>query len=305
MYRNGTTGVELLELIAEKDAELKQVHTELDAKNSLVQKLVKSSSEVLEKCQLLQADNIALTTSKNILEKAVAQHEVTIKGNVSQIESQASQITSLTADVDRYTVEINERFDDISRLQTRCATLVSEKSEKTRNFEDLTISSTKKAKKLEEEIAKMKSSLESANSALSGSQTSNKALTVQNNRLIDDYQALQVQTDNDRAEKSATIRQLTEAKQSVSAELARVQSELYTSGQNVSNLTMQTSQISHTMEGLLSKKDEEIQQVGSFAGFLACLYAPFIYLYYVCLCVYRSVASRVTCQLGITCPEPK
>jgi SMC interacting uncharacterized protein involved in chromosome segregation len=141
--------VELLELIAEKDAELKQLHKELGEKNELVQKLVKSSSEVLEKCQLLQADNIALTTSKNILEKTVTQHEVTINNNKVQIEAQAQQITSLTADVNRYTVEINERFDDISRLQTRCATLVSEKAEKTRNFEDLTISSTKKAKKLQ------------------------------------------------------------------------------------------------------------------------------------------------------------
>lgn len=149
MYRNGTTGVELLELIAEKDAELKEVHKELDEKNILVQKLVKSSSEVLEKCQLLQADNIALTTSKNILEKTVAQHETTLRSNQSQMESQLAQIESLRADVERYSVEINERFDDISRLQTRCATLVSEKSEKSRNLEDLTASSAKKAKKME------------------------------------------------------------------------------------------------------------------------------------------------------------
>jgi uncharacterized protein YoxC len=110
-------------------------------------------------------------------------------------------------------------------------------------------------------VSKLKSSLESSESALAGSQTSNKALTVQNNRLIDDYQALQVQTDNDREQKAATIRQLAEDKQSLAAQLATVQRELYTSGQNVSNLTMQTSQISQTMEGVLGRKDDEIRQV--------------------------------------------
>jgi uncharacterized protein YoxC len=114
---------------------------------------------------------------------------------------------------------------------------------------------------LQDEVSKLKSSLESSESALAGSQTSNKALTVQNNRLIDDYQALQVQTDNDREQKAATIRQLTEDKQSLAAQLATVQRELYTSGQNVSNLTMQTSQISQTMEGVLGRKDDEIRQV--------------------------------------------
>lgn len=99
------------------------------------------------------------------------------------------------------------------------------------------------------------------NSALAGSQTSNKALTIQNNRLIDDFQALQVQTDADREEKGDIIRKLTDENASLSTQLGSVQRELFTSSQNVSSLTMQTSQISQTMEGLLAKKEDEIKQV--------------------------------------------
>lgn len=273
LYRNGTTGTELLELIAEKDSELKQLNVELSEKKDIIQKVAKSSAEVLEKCQLLQADNVALTSTKKILEKTVVQHEATIKGCESHIESLKESQNKLNADLDRSSEELSLRFDDISKLQSRCAALVAEKTEKSRALEMETAAHAKQIKKYKEEVKKLKESLESAQNSLVCTQAANEKLNLEMSSSAKELRGLQTKYDTETGELRASVATLTQEKLRLSEELMGTRQELHTTGQNVSSLTLQSSQMSQTMEMLLQKKDTHIQelkdQVASLESLLA------------------------------------
>ena len=135
MYRNGTTGIELLELIKEKDIEIKEHLNVIEDKTSTIQKLAKSSSEVLAKCQSLSVENASLVNDKSLLEKLLKQRELEIEKYVIQQASLREKIAVQHDEINRLTNELATRFDDISRLQERCAKLVTEKQEKSRTYD--------------------------------------------------------------------------------------------------------------------------------------------------------------------------
>lgn len=261
LYRNGTTGVELLELINEKDVEIKTLQSEVNNKNDIIQKLAKSSQDVLEKSQILQSEKVALTSERNILQEHVAQYEADLKLLTSNNETLTSSNKSLKDNLNEMSKELSERFDDISKLQTRCAKLVAEKGEKSRAL-DLEVQTNKKATaKLEESIKQLKKKLEINENALLIQQVNNEKLIKENKQLQDQYNEYQIMTQDKYEAINKQFTQLNSLYATTEVELKSTKSELNHSNKLVDELTLQKAELKHTLELISSNKDQQISEV--------------------------------------------
>ena len=124
-----------MELIKEKDDEIKSHLSTIAEKNSTIQKLAKSSSEVLAKCQSLSVENASLINDKNLLEKLLKQRELEIESYAAQNSTMREKISHQNEELTSLSTELSTRFEDISRLQERCAKLVTEKQEKAKSYD--------------------------------------------------------------------------------------------------------------------------------------------------------------------------
>jgi chromosome segregation ATPase len=139
LYRNGTTGQELLECIREKDIELEKMRSIINEKNDNLRKIAKSSSSVLETCNTLQTENFNLTQERDELLATRSQlnnqiESLTQDANTksSTIEKMTLKLKSSTDEISALNTELTDLHESVSKLQERCAILVREKTDKSK-----------------------------------------------------------------------------------------------------------------------------------------------------------------------------
>ena len=256
LYRNGTTGIELLELINEKDIEIKSLTNDVLNKNEIIQKLAKSSQDVLEKSQILQDDKIILISERNILKKHVEQ--------------------SLQQNLDEMSTELTDRFDDISKLQTRCAKLVAEKSEKSKALDIEIHTNKKKFSKLDESMKETKKKLDINENNLIIQQINNEKIIQENKNLNKQYNEYQVMTQDKYEIINKQYTSLNNLYTSSEIELKSTTSELKHTIKGLNELTIQKAELSHTLSVITTNKDLQINEVWCVCmcvfGCCVCLY---------------------------------
>ena len=142
LYRNGTTSVEFVEIIHEKESENASLRNSLDETNDKLRKLAKSSSEVIARYELLQREKEAVSARLAESESAVSELTEQLAGKKSELVRQTNESRDLAARVynlseanSLLTNEVGSRDSTIDKLQLRCASLVAEKTEKSRQLE--------------------------------------------------------------------------------------------------------------------------------------------------------------------------
>lgn len=154
LYRNGTTSVEFIEIIHEKESENASLKKSLDETNEKLRKLAKSSSEVIGRYELLQKEKDDL--SERLKECDIAARELTeqLVSKKTELDRQMNEMKDLAARVynlseanNLLTKEVANRDSTIDKLQLRCASLVAEKTEKSRLLE---IEKADRAKQIKE-----------------------------------------------------------------------------------------------------------------------------------------------------------
>jgi chromosome segregation ATPase len=129
LYRNGTDGQELLELLGEKDAEVERLRAALTEKDEKLKKLAKKGAEVIARCDALQAEAHDLRTRFASVE--AEKQELT--SAVAELQATATSATALcnekSATIDFLETELAVRTDSVDKLHARCADLLSDKAE--------------------------------------------------------------------------------------------------------------------------------------------------------------------------------
>jgi hypothetical protein len=139
LYRNGASGQELFEVIGEKNAEIVGLRTSLAAKSESLQKLAKSSGDVLNKYSALQGGLEQLKVES----QAAAQLATGQKVELEQLRLDYAALTKEHYGLQEEDAAKQERLCELERelidanviiekLHKRGATLVSEKSEKSK-----------------------------------------------------------------------------------------------------------------------------------------------------------------------------
>lgn len=168
LYRNGTNGQQLLEIISEKDNELDVVRNQLSNKTEDFRKLAKISKEVNEQYDKLNVYNRELKEQKTILEAQLSTLDVEL--TELQIELKETQtisselvennlrlnsiITETKSKLLRAETELSELNENVDKLQNRCASLVSEKSEKNKLYEREKAERLRQSKELRDELSR-------------------------------------------------------------------------------------------------------------------------------------------------------
>jgi predicted nuclease with TOPRIM domain len=142
LYRNGTTSVEFIEIIHEKESENASLRNNLDDTNEKLRKLAKSSSEVIGRYELLQKEKDELSERLKVSESAMKELTEQLVSKKTELARQENETKDLAARVynlseanSLLTKEVANRDSTIDKLQLRCASLVAEKTEKSRLLE--------------------------------------------------------------------------------------------------------------------------------------------------------------------------
>ena len=123
LYRNGTNGQELLELIGEKDKEVNILKSQVNEKNENLKKIAKKSAEVLGRCDVLQSEKVGLQAQVAEKDEQIKQLEESLEKLVSEksaVEDLCREKENTVAEMD---VELMNREENIDKLQARCAAL--------------------------------------------------------------------------------------------------------------------------------------------------------------------------------------
>lgn len=190
LYRNGTNGQQLLELISEKENEIETYKNQLIIKTEDFRKLAKISKDVNEsydklkiKCQEMSEQNLALeellTMRNNDLQ--------TLRDQLRESQTTANQlmdsnvrfegIINETKDkLSKAETELSELNENIDKLQRRCAALVSEKTEKCKLLEREKAERMRQGKELRDELSRASRINNELNQKISHEQTMNVEL---------------------------------------------------------------------------------------------------------------------------------
>ena len=142
LYRNGTSGSDLLVIIAERDAEIDALKTNLSETTEKLRKIAKGSQEVLAKCAIFQSEKAEkqeeVVDLLRSLEESTASNAILNSEN-ADLKSQIAELTGKCEDSAKLISDLEEQLSDrnesIVKLQARCAQLVGEKSEKSKLLE--------------------------------------------------------------------------------------------------------------------------------------------------------------------------
>lgn len=126
LYRKGTSGQQLLELIAEKDAEIEISKKTILEKNDKLRQLARSSSDLLNKHQTLQKENDSqsetlkkLKHNNTSLECQLSESQNTITSSTLTISSLKGVNNQQLEEIQRLSEAISDRNTDIDKLQQR------------------------------------------------------------------------------------------------------------------------------------------------------------------------------------------
>ena len=152
LYRNGTSGQQLLELIAEKDSEITTLKSTVNEKNDKLRQLARSSNEFLIKHQALQNEKQNLESNIIELNNIITNLKNIIDQNSTKINNQQNRIQNLENKSNILEEELIERTNDVEKLQVRCASLVTEKSVQQKQFSKEKAEKMKQIKEYREEL---------------------------------------------------------------------------------------------------------------------------------------------------------
>eukprot|EP01041_Mallomonas_annulata_P004672 gene4672-9264_t len=162
LYRNGTTNQQLIEFIAEKDSEIEAQKNKFIELTENYRKLAKSSRDVLLRCDSLQKENIIAAETNAYLKERMRISEEEVEGLIRRnghLESEKIKLDETCADssmkLTHLGKELSDRNDNIDKLQQRCAALVSEKTEKSKQVEKEKSERTRQVKELRDELSRM------------------------------------------------------------------------------------------------------------------------------------------------------
>jgi chromosome segregation ATPase len=159
LYRNGTTGAELFEIITEKTAEINDLKKALLTKTENLQKLAKSSADMMAQYTSLQSsfkalsnshDSLALTHKSTLtaLDALQAEHSILVTksaGQDSDLRAQALTITKLQS-------ELSDAQSTVEKLHARCASLVAEKTCAIKHLDNERFERAEREKELQSEL---------------------------------------------------------------------------------------------------------------------------------------------------------
>lgn len=168
VYRNGTTGAHLYELVLEKDEEianLKEMVSALtkggdDLKKSLedkvenLRKLAKGSSEVLARCKELETQKAAVESQLADLQQDYRLLSASADEKTRMLEEKNNEIQLRDDALESLAQEMEDRDVSIEKLQARCAAVVADNASRTRAIERERSEWTIEGKELREEIEK-------------------------------------------------------------------------------------------------------------------------------------------------------
>ena len=155
LYRNGATSSELLEIIAEKTTEINDLKKSLTSKTDNLQKIAKSSSEVLNQYSSLQ---VAFNAVKDQYKQLSIENEANKK--LIQQKEEAECVlkktiqtnTQLIAEKEQYAINVESELNDsnitVEKLHKRCAELVAEKQEKSKQLDTERLHHSRKEQEL-------------------------------------------------------------------------------------------------------------------------------------------------------------
>ena len=134
LYRNGGNYQELVDLVAEKEAEVERLQSSVADKHENLKKLAKKGAEVLARCDALQTECDSLRTQFAVVDKENKQMTSSMNELRTAHASASALCNEKTSTIDFLETELAVRNDSIDKLQARCAILVTEKNEKIKEF---------------------------------------------------------------------------------------------------------------------------------------------------------------------------
>ena len=267
LYRNGTSGQELLDLLAEKDAEVERVRGILAEKHESLKKLAKKGAEVLARCDSLQTECGALRTQSLSLTED-NRHLTAEVAELKHVHASAAALcTEKDCTIEFLEAELAVRNDSVDKLHARCAELVAEKSRLSKElardrkeYADDRAAKIKQSKELMEELersmrfnteVKERLNREHANGLQLTTRVS--SLEAENKSLFDAKNAFAILLDNAKSD-AEEVRQ---AKAAVEADLSDAKLHLSVASSRMSRTERQEGDTKHA----LAEKNNEITRL--------------------------------------------
>ena len=125
LYRNGTNGQELLELLSERDIELEKMKLTMAEKTEGLKSLAKKCKEVLGRCDLIEKQRNELQLKLNEADENINSRDELIAQLKEFQNSWSRQKEEHEASIEFLQNELTIRDDNVDKLQLRCATLGS------------------------------------------------------------------------------------------------------------------------------------------------------------------------------------
>lgn len=135
LYRNGTNGGELFELINEKDTEIENLKKSSVTAKENIRNIAKRSTELLANYDQLRIENEVLQIEHSNLiqeEKALIIKVQDLKRTFASSEAHNSEKNIIICHLEE---DLHCMEEGIEKLQARCALLVQEKNENKKFFE--------------------------------------------------------------------------------------------------------------------------------------------------------------------------
>jgi chromosome segregation ATPase len=159
LYRNGTTGAELFEIISEKTAEINDLKKALATKTENLQKLAKSSGDMMAQYSSLQAsykalsnshDSLTLThkSTTSALDALQAEHASLIAKSAAQDRDLATSAAAIL----KLQSELADSQTTVEKLHARCASLVAEKTSALKQLDNERFERAEREKELQSEL---------------------------------------------------------------------------------------------------------------------------------------------------------
>jgi chromosome segregation ATPase len=134
LYHNGTDSKELFELLGEKDEEIERLQAALNDTRSKLMAVAKSSTDVLKECEALTRDKATMVAENEALaSKLTTAHERAVRAESEATECHG-RVNTMRKDMEERAKALRDAEfasemaeENVSRLQSRCASLVADK----------------------------------------------------------------------------------------------------------------------------------------------------------------------------------
>lgn len=129
LYRNGTNGAELFELINEKDTEIENLKKAAITNKEVYRSIGKGSKELLSRHENLKNENEVLQIEHSDLIQEKKALTVIVEDLKCSLEIAEVRYLEKNVTIGQLEEEVHSVEEGIEKLQSRCALLVQENSE--------------------------------------------------------------------------------------------------------------------------------------------------------------------------------